>query len=220
MYRFQKPYKCARCNKSFTRGESLKFHENAHDGIRPYTCRYNLCMSSFTKKSSLKRHIDTCHRRLRRPHSESISVSEKIGAVPEDSGPEDDGEMEAADDLVHQAIQRVFELPLEEVERILTSKGANTAGLAAVDHEVLDNELELARWDMLDSPSEASFDSGYFTPTGTPSPTFSTSSIPAVHNNSFDWPISDHQSSHSFPFPKLENFDLEMQAQVTLQISV
>ncbi|GAU95100.1 hypothetical protein RvY_06777-2 [Ramazzottius varieornatus] len=205
----EKPFKCGQCNKSFTRGESLKFHENAHDGIRPYTCRYDLCLSSFTKKSSLKRHIDTCHRRLRRPHSESVSVKSEAGTSLEDSGPEDSNEVEAADQLFHLAVQRVFELPLDEIERILTSKGPNSTSLGTADREVLENELELARWDMPDSPSEASFDSGYFAPAGTPSPTFSHSSMPTMGTNGFAWPISD--AGLGFSFPKLEIFKHEMQ---------
>ncbi|XP_055328358.1 zinc finger protein 112-like [Paramacrobiotus metropolitanus] len=57
----EKPYKCSQCPKSFTRGESLKFHENAHKGIRPYHCQHTGCQSTFTKQSSLKRHVTTCH---------------------------------------------------------------------------------------------------------------------------------------------------------------
>ncbi|XP_055328363.1 putative zinc finger protein 876 isoform X1 [Paramacrobiotus metropolitanus] len=57
----EKPYKCLLCEKRFTRGESLKFHENAHQGIRPYSCPHEHCRKTFTKQSSLKRHIRSAH---------------------------------------------------------------------------------------------------------------------------------------------------------------
>ncbi|OWA53892.1 putative Zinc finger and SCAN domain-containing protein 22 [Hypsibius exemplaris] len=62
----EKPYRCARCPKTFTRAESLRSHENSHDGIRPYCCAYSHCTSTFTKKSSRKRHEQTCHRDARK----------------------------------------------------------------------------------------------------------------------------------------------------------
>lgn len=57
----EKPFKCNQCQKEFTRGESLRFHMNAHKGIRPYCCDVGNCSSNFTKQSSLKRHVKACH---------------------------------------------------------------------------------------------------------------------------------------------------------------
>ena len=53
-------YKCEICNKSFTRGKSLKRHiTSIHEGIKPFKC--DTCEVSFSQKSNLDRHIAFAH---------------------------------------------------------------------------------------------------------------------------------------------------------------
>ncbi|XP_022105474.1 zinc finger protein Xfin-like [Acanthaster planci] len=49
-----KPYRCTKCDKSFSRTYTLKLHLRSHTGERPYRCQH--CDKSFTCASSLRLH--------------------------------------------------------------------------------------------------------------------------------------------------------------------
>ncbi|KAJ7649733.1 hypothetical protein FB45DRAFT_997030, partial [Roridomyces roridus] len=51
-------FPCAQCGRMFTARHNLKNHENAHNGIRPYSCRKG-CGGRFTTASTAARHANT-----------------------------------------------------------------------------------------------------------------------------------------------------------------
>ena len=51
------PYKCKKCNSSFTHKSHLKTHMHIHNRDRPYKCK--ICKSLFAQKYSLKIHMST-----------------------------------------------------------------------------------------------------------------------------------------------------------------
>mmetsp|Transcript_6247 Transcript_6247/g.7056 ORF Transcript_6247/g.7056 Transcript_6247/m.7056 type:complete len:161 (+) Transcript_6247:368-850(+) len=54
-----KPFKCSKCDKSFSLEQYLKEHETKHTGIKKYQCRY--CPDRFRKTGSRINHIKTRH---------------------------------------------------------------------------------------------------------------------------------------------------------------
>ena len=41
-------YKCNTCGQGFAQRSSLNKHKRTHDGLRPYVCSVEGCLSSFT----------------------------------------------------------------------------------------------------------------------------------------------------------------------------
>lgn len=58
----KKYFVCEKCNKYFKRKNCLIEHSHKHTGMKPYPC--DLCSSSFTRKSNLRRHIAHRHSTL------------------------------------------------------------------------------------------------------------------------------------------------------------
>ena len=50
----EKPFRCTKCDKSFTRSDDLKKHERTHTGEKPFSC--TKCDKSFSQSDNLKRH--------------------------------------------------------------------------------------------------------------------------------------------------------------------
>lgn len=50
----QKPYKCKRCDKSFSTRSGCKVHEQHHTGVKPFKCMY--CDKVFSASSHCKNH--------------------------------------------------------------------------------------------------------------------------------------------------------------------
>ncbi|KAK9729272.1 hypothetical protein K7432_000422 [Basidiobolus ranarum] len=60
----ERPYHCEHlgCNQSFVDSSSLVRHKRVHTGHRPYKCQY--CEKTFTRRTSLTRHIQTGHQEI------------------------------------------------------------------------------------------------------------------------------------------------------------
>ncbi|PVU96827.1 hypothetical protein BB561_000932 [Smittium simulii] len=54
----EKPHSCEVCSRNFSDSSSLARHRRIHTGFRPYCCSYPDCQKRFTRKTSLKKHIE------------------------------------------------------------------------------------------------------------------------------------------------------------------
>ncbi|EFX71207.1 hypothetical protein DAPPUDRAFT_60462, partial [Daphnia pulex] len=50
-----KPYKCDRCDKTFSQEHSFRSHVRLHNSDKPFSC--TICPKKFTSNGTLKRHI-------------------------------------------------------------------------------------------------------------------------------------------------------------------
>ncbi|PVU84968.1 hypothetical protein BB559_007272 [Furculomyces boomerangus] len=55
----EKPHSCQVCSRSFSDSSSLARHRRIHTGFRPYFCHIPECQKRFTRKTSLKKHLET-----------------------------------------------------------------------------------------------------------------------------------------------------------------
>ncbi|KAI9725910.1 MAG: hypothetical protein M1828_002237 [Chrysothrix sp. TS-e1954] len=53
----EKPHLCEKCGKPFSDSSSLARHRRIHSGMRPYKCPYADCQKTFTRRTTLTRHI-------------------------------------------------------------------------------------------------------------------------------------------------------------------
>ncbi|CAN6635216.1 hypothetical protein TRVA0_015S00650 [Trichomonascus vanleenenianus] len=53
----EKPHKCDTCLKAFSDSSSLARHRRTHTGDRPYACLYPECNKTFTRRTTLNKHI-------------------------------------------------------------------------------------------------------------------------------------------------------------------
>lgn len=54
----EKPHMCERCGKPFSDSSSLARHRRIHSGKRPYQCKYADCQKTFTRRTTLTRHMN------------------------------------------------------------------------------------------------------------------------------------------------------------------
>jgi DNA-directed RNA polymerase subunit RPC12/RpoP len=54
----EKPHQCERCGKPFSDSSSLARHRRIHSGKRPYKCEYANCQKTFTRRTTLTRHMN------------------------------------------------------------------------------------------------------------------------------------------------------------------
>lgn len=56
----EKPYKCSKCEMSYSRSDHLRRHETSHsDNAKPFHCEF--CIQRFSTRDHLKRHINNIH---------------------------------------------------------------------------------------------------------------------------------------------------------------
>ncbi|KAK9458032.1 hypothetical protein V1511DRAFT_491539 [Dipodascopsis uninucleata] len=55
----EKPHKCNTCDKAFSDSSSLARHRRVHTGKRPYQCNQPGCAKTFTRRTTLTRHLNT-----------------------------------------------------------------------------------------------------------------------------------------------------------------
>lgn len=55
----EKPHKCEKCEKSFSRAENLKIHSRSHSGEKPYVCPVPGCNKAYSNSSDRFKHTRT-----------------------------------------------------------------------------------------------------------------------------------------------------------------
>lgn len=55
----EKPHKCDKCDKSFSRAENLKIHSRSHSGEKPYVCPVPGCNKAYSNSSDRFKHTRT-----------------------------------------------------------------------------------------------------------------------------------------------------------------
>ncbi|KAJ1926078.1 hypothetical protein EC988_010330, partial [Linderina pennispora] len=55
----ERPHTCEVCERSFSDSSSLARHRRTHTGVRPYGCEHPGCSKRFTRKTSLRKHMQT-----------------------------------------------------------------------------------------------------------------------------------------------------------------
>lgn len=55
----EKPHKCDKCEKSFSRAENLKIHSRSHSGEKPYVCPVPGCNKAYSNSSDRFKHTRT-----------------------------------------------------------------------------------------------------------------------------------------------------------------
>lgn len=55
----EKPHKCDKCEKSFSRAENLKIHSRSHSGEKPYVCPVPGCKKAYSNSSDRFKHTRT-----------------------------------------------------------------------------------------------------------------------------------------------------------------
>lgn len=55
----EKPHKCDKCEKSFSRAENLKIHSRSHSGEKPYICPVPGCNKAYSNSSDRFKHTRT-----------------------------------------------------------------------------------------------------------------------------------------------------------------
>ncbi|KAI1380397.1 hypothetical protein F4677DRAFT_259362 [Hypoxylon crocopeplum] len=55
----EKPHMCEKCGKPFSDSSSLARHRRIHSGKRPYKCPYANCQKTFTRRTTLTRHLNS-----------------------------------------------------------------------------------------------------------------------------------------------------------------
>lgn len=55
----EKPHKCDKCEKSFSRAENLKIHSRSHSGEKPYVCPVAGCNKAYSNSSDRFKHTRT-----------------------------------------------------------------------------------------------------------------------------------------------------------------
>ena len=59
VHKGERPYQCAKCDKTYSKQSQLKIHETIHTGEKPFHCE--ICKISFSRSKSLKRHNHRKH---------------------------------------------------------------------------------------------------------------------------------------------------------------
>ncbi|XP_055617814.1 gastrula zinc finger protein XlCGF52.1-like isoform X2 [Toxorhynchites rutilus septentrionalis] len=75
-----KPFKCGKCEKTFTTKYGLKEHDRTHTGERPFSCPH--CSKAFRHSSTLKKH-------MRKTHSGLLDTNKRKDDNLDDSQGED-----------------------------------------------------------------------------------------------------------------------------------
>eukprot|EP00128_Syssomonas_multiformis_P001750 Colp12_sorted_trinity150504_noHs@14636 len=77
----ERPHRCDKCGRQFSRADSLKTHMLVHTGKKPFACRYKGCDKRYYHPRSLKKHMKQVHGRVRAPPLEG-RVGEPINRPP------------------------------------------------------------------------------------------------------------------------------------------